>query len=136
MVTGQVKWNHANVKTTVKYWYDLMYHSVVELGVSFTEAKKLYPRPTIQARKDAYDEALEKLLVERSYYLQDQQLLKNQDLGDKGLWQDPNGNIFDLYTGKMVSQRYVPEDEENNTMLYVLIGVAVLLLFMIMKKKK
>jgi len=133
MVRGVVRYNHANAKREEGYWYGLFYPLFLK-GMTASEIKKSYSKPTLKKRAEAYEKGLSLAQSDYNSYLSALQQSYNAGAGDlgSGVVVSEDGKVIDLRTGQVID-RYA---EKSNLMLYVLIGVAVLVLVLIFRKKK
>ena len=133
MINGQVYYNHAG-KSDKDYWYGRFYPLFLA-GKTESEIKKIYSRPTLKNRKEAYDAALTLAKSDYNIYLSALEESYRKGAGDvgSGVIVTADGKVVDLDTGQIIDRN--PENN-SNVMLYVLIGVAGLVLFLIFRKKK
>jgi len=134
MINGQIYYNHANAKTEEDYWYGVFYPLFLK-GKTESEIKKLYSQPTLKKRKEAYNAGLALAKSDYNIYLSALEESYRKGAGDvgSGVIVTADGKVVDLDTGQIIDRN--PENN-SNVMLYVLIGVAGLVLFLIFRKKK
>jgi len=155
MITGRMynfnDWNHASQLASSDYWYGVFYDLIIRGGLSRSQAEARVKKPTLKNRINAYERGLAQAIDEQNRLIaSEKQRLKElenarlaaQAGNELGFHTLADGSIWDLKTGRKVreapqtSTDTYEEKENNNTMLYILAGVALFLLFLIFKRKK
>jgi len=137
-----ILWPFGADKDTEAYWYNLLY-PYAQQGLSLSQVKKKVDYPSAKVRKNAYDSAWNRAVKEVAQTKADLNAAitatGNAATAGLGIFFGNDGTAYSTKDGSVLVRPddYVePPTFWQENMIYILIAVALFLVFLIFKKRK